>query len=231
MKKFDVKRLDWDSDFFGFEIGEITNEIDISDYLNYHLLILKQSEDKDILIDKFKKKFQETKLIFNKVLSPDNLNVDINSIVDNDIIHLQNIALYSLAFESGKYSRFKLDNNFCQNKFELLYSKWVDNSINKQFADKLFYTKELNDVIGFVTVKLNNKFATIGLIAVAENFQGRGIGKKLLSKVETYCVSNNVFELQIPTQKENRQACAFYTSLGFNIIEEKIIKHYWKISE
>ena len=70
----------------------------------------------------------------------------------------------------------------------------VDNSVNKQFADKIFYTKAFDEVTGFVTVKLSKKFATIGLIAVSKNFQGKGIGKILICEVEEYCINNNVFE-------------------------------------
>ena len=82
-----------------------------------------------------------------------------------------------------------------QEKFELLYSKWIDNSINKEFADKIFYIKESNEFIGFVTVKNSDSFSTIGLIAVSENYQGKGIGRKLLSNVEKYCISENIFLL------------------------------------
>lgn len=71
-----------------------------------------------------------------------------------------------MAFESGMYSRFKLDVNFTQKKFELIYSKLLE-----------------------------------------------------------YYVNNNIYELRIPTQKENILACAFYNKNGYHIIEETIIKH------
>jgi hypothetical protein len=48
----------------------------------------------------------------------------------------------------------------------------------------IFYVKELNEVIGFVTVKNNVNFSTIELIALDENHQGKGIGKKMVLKVE-----------------------------------------------
>ena len=223
-----IKRLDWDSNFFGYEVGEIENESDFSESENYHLIILKQKREEEIEIEGFIKSFQETKVVFNKKLEKDNLNFLDDSIIDFDDEVINKEILYSLAFESGKYSRFKLDSNFPKHKFELLYTKWVDNSINKQFADKIFYVKEIDDIVGFVTLKNNNKFSTIGLIAVSENYQGRGLGKKLLSKVEKYCISQNIFRLRIPTQKENRPACNFYEKMGYTIDEEIIIKHYWK---
>jgi len=222
-----IKRLDWDSNFFGYEVGEIENESDFSESENYHLIVLKQKREEEIEIEGFIKSFQETKVVFNKKLEKNSLKFFENSIIDFDDEVIDKEFLYSLAFESGKFSRFRLDSNFPKHKFELLYTKWVDNSINKQFADKIFYVKEIDDIVGFVTLKNNNKFSTIGLIAVAENYQGRGLGKKLLLRVEEYCISQNIFEVKIPTQKENKAAFHFYNKTGYNINEELIIKHYW----
>lgn len=37
-----IKRLDWDSDFFGFEVGEIFDETIIEGFNKYKLVIAKQ---------------------------------------------------------------------------------------------------------------------------------------------------------------------------------------------
>lgn len=224
------RRLDWDSDFFGFEIAEVNEDENDSIYIDsekYDLIVVKQNQEKVVNIEGFIKTFQETKIIFSKKLDLKITNFIEQSIIDFDEVPTTNDSLYPLAFESGKYSRFRLDLNFNQEKFELLYSKWIDNSINKEFADKIFYIKESNETIGFVTVKNSENFSTIGLIAVSENYQGKGIGRKLLLNVEKYCVSQNIFELRIPTQKENSPACNFYSKMGYVINEEIIIKQYW----
>ena len=44
-------------------------------------------------------------------------------------------------------SRFNLDKKFGRTKFEELYVKWVDNSINKVFADDLLIYKENNQTL------------------------------------------------------------------------------------
>lgn len=46
--------------------------------------------------------------------------------------------------------------------------------------------------------------------------------------MEEYCLNNNIYELRIPTQKENVLVCTFYNKNGYQIIEETIIKHYWR---
>jgi len=227
MKNIEIKRLDWDSNFFGFEVGEIDGVSNFSDVEKFDLIVVKQTHNEPVKIQNFKNTFQETKVIFNKHLTSNYSFAEDSFIIDYDDQPIDKKLLYSLAFESGKYSRFKLDIHL-EDKFKLIYSKWVDNSLNKEFADKVFYFKILNEVVGFVTVKDNKEYSTIGLIAVSENHQGKGIGKKMLLKIEEYCMSNNIFELRIPTQKENLPACRFYNKMGYKVIQETILKHYWK---
>ncbi|WP_395053512.1 GNAT family N-acetyltransferase [Flavobacterium sp.] len=233
MKKYNSTRLDWDSNFFKIEVGELIadNASNDDNYFEdkFDLIIVKQVQDKSIKIKDFENNFQETKVIFSKKLNIENTFILDETILDIDVNEVKNSDLYPLAFESGKFSRFKLDTNFSNIQFENLYKKWIDNSLNKQYADKVFYIIESNIVQGFVTVKLNKMYATIGLIAVLDSSQGRGFGTKLLKKVEAYCISNSILELQIPTQKENNLACNFYNKLNYNIIEETIIKHFWKL--
>ena len=76
---------------------------------------------------------------------------------------------------------------------------------------------------------ISEDFATIGLIAVSPLCQGNGIGKKLINAVEIELVRCQIRELRIPTQFQNKNACEFYVKLGYEIIEKKIIKHYWRV--
>ena len=137
-------------------------------------------------------------------------------------------SLFELAYESGKYSRYKQDVNILEDRFKKLYQFWIKNSFNKTFADKIFYFKENENIVGFVTLKINNDIAKIGLIAVSPNYQGKGIGKKLIAKTENFCFENNVKTLQIPTQMENLEACNFYKKMGYEISEKINIKHFWE---
>ena len=92
--------------------------------------------------------------------------------------------IYELGFESGKFSRFKLDANFTQNEFEILYKKWVDNSFDKSFADAVLAYKEQDKILGFITYKVYNNYATVGLLGVCSKHQGKGIGKKIIDKIK-----------------------------------------------
>jgi len=225
-----IKVCEWDSLFFNKKIGEIEFE-DInqsSSSLNeFDLIYSKQQEEAIFVIDDFEHTYTETKVIFSKNIenSKNPVNSAIASALNTDI----NIDhIYKLAFESGKFSRFKLDDKFSQDEFEKLYKIWIDNSLAKKIADDVLIYKERDTVLGFITYKISDNYATIGLLATDPKMQGKGIGTILLKAAEERLTNAMINELRIPTQLQNKSACSFYTKLGYTIKEKIIIKHYWK---
>jgi dTDP-4-amino-4,6-dideoxy-D-galactose acyltransferase len=226
-----TKVLEWDSSFFKKKIGEI--EFEKSDefligHEKFDLLYLKQVDDVFFEIDNFKQTFSETKVVFAKKISDINNKIDefIRSDFDKESYIEQ---IYQLAYESGKFSRFKLDENFLEREFIELYKKWVDNSFIREFADSILIYVDQQKVLGFVTYNVFDNYATIGLIAIVPEMQGKGIGKKLIYAVENKLNDLMIDELRISTQIQNKNACSFYTKLGYNIKVKTIIKHYWRI--
>lgn len=224
-----LNKLDWDSTFFGFEVAEMcvdSNEV-IFENDKFDLIYIKANSEFKFISTSHIVTLEEHKVEFEKTLYNDNCSFVENNYIE-DLFIKKNVnkeAMYSLAFESGKYSRFKKDNIISKDKFEALYKLWIDNSLNKKFADAFFVYVDDEQILGFVTVKLHQNFGQIGLIAVAPGYQGKGIGSKLIMKAEEFCLQNNKEKLQIPTQKENIEACSFYSKLDYKIIKTTIIKH------
>jgi len=225
-----IKYLEWDSSFFNKKIGlldlsqnqkyfEVENDYDLI-YVVSDLEIVNN-------LTNYEQTHSETKVVFSKILAKE------DKLVYDAIVSVLNSppkeSIYQLAFESGKFSRFNLDVNFTNSEFKQLYKKWVDNSYSREFADDILVYENLNESIGFVTFKIFENYATIGLIAVSPLYQGKGIGRKLLEAVESKLVVLGVDELKIPTQLQNKIACEFYNKMGYKIIEEKKLKHYWKL--
>jgi ribosomal protein S18 acetylase RimI-like enzyme len=75
--------------------------------------------------------------------------------------------------------------------------------------------------LGFVTLKLNDKYGQIGLIAVDKSHRGKSIGKKLIFAGINLVKSKGIKNLQVPTQKSNTGACRFYLNIGFEEIENR----------
>lgn len=221
-----ITELPWDSEFFNLKIGEWNADDDGIPLVDlYDLLYVKSMHDKHHILEGFEHRFSETKVFFSK--KPDesaNLQSNVRPAILNDDLEV----LYNLAYESGKYSRFRLDSGFSNDKFRQLYRAWVDNSLNRKIAADVLVYEASGKIAGMVTYKITGSNAAIGLIAVDPDVQGRGTGKKILSHLEKILADSGIAELRIPTQLENKTACAFYHRQGYSIIETSYIKHYWK---
>lgn len=224
-----IKKLDWDSDFFNLKIGEVNTESQSSDFVddNYDLLYVKSKKDIDLKIPGFENTFIDQTLIYIKDVEISD-EYDFTGIMPFDQTIFSIDKLYELAYVGGSFSRFNLDKRFDNEKFKKLYRTWIDNSLNGKNADELLVYHEDGELIGFVTYKIEKDIATYYLLAVAPKHQGKKIGIKLFKFIENKMFKLNIKKLMIPTQRSNVGACYIYDKLGYKILEENHIKHYWK---
>lgn len=231
LKKNMIKRLDWDSDFFGYEIGQ--TEINSFDQ-KCKSILLKETErfklvyiisDNDIypIIENAKLVDIKIQLIKEVLIEEDckKFNLCEYKLEDNE-------QLKKLAFQSGIYSRFKRDINFTKNEYEKLYAKWIEDSINKLIADNIIvYKNNSKENKGFITIKHKIDFTEIGLIAVDELSRGKGIGVALLNYVNNLTKVAGLKKIVVTTQFENIPAMKLYERAGYKVISKKYIYHLW----
>jgi dTDP-4-amino-4,6-dideoxy-D-galactose acyltransferase len=226
----------WDSTFFGFPVGSLLvddevetaklNELLIKAKEQFRLLYLVTSERDQVNLNGFTKNvsYIDERIIFekevdSKVNKPDNSVIEFTK-------EEEPTSLYKLAFESGKYSRFKMDGHFTKDQFEKLYCMMVDNAMQKNYADKIF-VKKSESIEGFVTVKKVKEHLNIGLIGVAPEFQGTGVGYRLMNRVEIYAAEIEAKKISVLTQKLNEDAIRFYKKNGFLEASHECIFHLW----
>ena len=230
-----LKKLNWDSDFFGLKIGR-------HDY---------SSENIGALLDLMKKEEFDVVYVFSE--NPLNENMDLNSkfeinLVDQKVVYAKKPhdyeqenseviftafgenyeKLYELALEAGQESRFLKDPLFGRKNFEKLYAIWIKYSVNRSIAAEVLITKDDKEVTGLLTLGEKAGRADIGLIAVDSAFRGSGLGRKLIQASEKWAIENEYEEIQVVTQKENKRACTFYESLGFKEDSITYIYHLWR---
>ena len=113
--------------------------------------------------------------------------------------------------------------------FELGYD--VDLDIVKKQIKKLtnsnkhniiigFENEQTRKIIGFVHAELyESLYMDTGLnilgLAVDSNFQGQGIGKKLMSSIEEYALKNNISYIRLNSNVRRTEAHKFYESIGY----------------
>ena len=220
------EHLEWDSNFFELKIGRMQNDesLDLNSALN------QRKKEKYKLIYLFSEAKVETVFpLVDEKVNYEYLISELEKETDLEFYPDQTVSpqLLKLAMDSGIYSRFKLDNKFPSHKFTKLYTLWIENSVNKTFADDIIIIKKDQIIAGMVTVKTEGGTGRIGLIAVDGNFRGQDIGTQLLNKCKTYFKQKNCSSIEVPTQLQNKGACNFYEKNGFKIKSISHIYHCW----
>ena len=228
-----INLLEWDSTFFQIKIGEIFIENDEDDPIelgdfNFDMILAKGEREFMLNITGFKNSYNGSLILFEKNIKTFSNNdvANINTVKEGDHYNIE--ELYEIAYESGKFSRFKMDRNFDQDAFKNLYMKWVENSLNSTFADEFLVFKDRENILGFITFKIQNGSCDIGLLGIKPGEQGKGIGGKLLAAVENKVLPQGVQNIKVKTQQVNVPAINFYEVKGFREKRKNFIKHYWK---
>lgn len=219
--------LEWDSAFFKKNIGVLSkNENCIVENINnFDLLYVIDIEVEHI--PNFTCSYEGTQVVLSKTHFEEPVsNHQISSM--NSSTNFSFDKIYELALLSGTWSRFKKDKKFTTEEFQLLYKKWVQNSLNKKIADDVLIYHEQDEILGFITYKIENSKAVIGLLAVSPTCKRTGIGTTLLNAFEAKALQLNLNSLEVKTQLLNKTAINFYQKAGYSISKKINIKHFWK---
>ena len=227
-----VKKLEWDSNFFGYPVGLFVvnplHEFPYTEFIEesqkFKLVYIFSSLE----LNNFRTlKLVDKKVILTKKISQDN-NFDVPLEFDNKLHSYEQLS--NLAYLSGIYSRFKIDSNFLEDDFFKIYKEWLDKSLDKKLAFGVFIKHIENKVAGFISVgKKDKETAKIGLIAVDKAFQGRNLATKLIQNAEHISILNKYKSIEVATQLENIPAVNLYKKNGFNIESITNIYHYWNL--
>jgi dTDP-4-amino-4,6-dideoxy-D-galactose acyltransferase len=235
----EITFLEWDSRFFRQKIGRVSvttqqNLFSLSSVLEnarkqkYSLLYVfcdtgfSVSQD---LMNLYNGRLVDHKIIYELALGED-------YIVPKFLIRQFGMTddkktLYELAYQSGEYSRYRVDQNFGENNFKRLYRQWIDNFISGELADEVFIHKIDDSITGFISLKKNEDTGVIGLIATDMDYRGKGIGTALLNHIKRYATSSGMTRLEVTTQGGNETACRFYEKNQFNVKSVSNVYHCW----
>ena len=230
-----IEFLKWDSGFFNINIGKIElttslHESIIDQIEAFDLVYIYQPENFELKIPGFRMTFSEKRILYSKKIWFKENEIRSDLFLNNFPCNKTELnQLYNLAFQSGSYSRFKLDPRIPDTKFKTLYKKWIDKSSSDETSDKIILFRRDGMIRGFLSFYITESYAKISLIAVDKNYRGAGIGSSLLNRLEEILVSSKIPELYVETQIANIEARKFYKKLGFKKKRIEFLKHYWKV--
>ncbi|WP_353617954.1 GNAT family N-acetyltransferase [Synechococcus sp. CCY 0621] len=134
-------------------------------------------------------------------------------------------AICHLAYTSGRLSRFRIDPHIPRTKYESLYATWVANTLQRHPFGSVFVYQMDGHPVGLITFEWDRSVCTIGLLAVLDSAQGRGIATKLIRHVESFCMRRRIGKLRVKTQLSNLSARSLYLKCGFVVRERSYLYH------
>lgn len=229
----EIRKLEWDSEFFGLQIGRVDlqtldDAVDLAlmHYdLKYQYDLLYVFSKEGLSFDAIGAELVDEKILYSKPCEPREQYNDI-SFYKQDT---PSEDLYRLAFVSGGYSRFKLDERLPKGSYERLYTRWIESACPKEGSNKqiLTFLDAQNVAKGMITIDYQGELGHIGLVAVDTDCQHQGIGGKIMSTLDGYLYNLGVKTLEVPTQKANTDACRWYEKNGFKVKSVTPIYHWW----
>lgn len=84
-----------------------------------------------------------------------------------------------------------------------------------------YVAKAHDEIVGFISFAEDNDSLIVVATAVKPKYQGSGVGKSLIRKVEAEARKTGKKTLLVSTSNDDLPALAFYQSTGFRIYEIK----------
>lgn len=230
------KPLTWDSDFFRLKIASVSYcppfdaqalqnvfaELKAERYDLVYLFVEGDEQPAGVLPDQYAATLVDRKYIFR--------TTDLSCTeYGSEVVPYEGPpqALFDLAFQAGEHSRYRMDRNFKTGTFERFYRTWIVNSVEHRIADYVFVYRSKDALSGFVTLKIQDGTASIGLIATDGALRGRGIGTELVNACKHMASRHGAQALTVATQKANVAACAFYIRCGMTLHAKSTVYHCW----
>ena len=106
--------------------------------------------------------------------------------------------------------------------------KYKPATIKKAIAHRtknVIVARRKTDLAGFGIMSYGDNKANLDLLAVKCRYRRMGMGKSIVQWLETVATTAGIFNLYVQVRKSNTGAQKFYSSMGFEIIDE-VPKYY-----
>lgn len=135
-------------------------------------------------------------------------------------------ALRTIARTSHRDTRFYFDGHFEQEKCDLLYATWIENSF-RGFAQAVLVAEADGEPAAYLTCHLNDQASQIGLVGVGEGHRGKGLATKLVRAFLSWSREQGARRALVVTQGRNLPAQRLYQRNGFITSSMDLWYHRW----
>jgi len=139
-------------------------------------------------------------------------------------------ALVDIAREIFRIDHFHADPRLTRHRSDEVYARWVSSCV-KGLADAVLVARKKNQVLGFITCKVEGSNGglsrgVIDLVGVRKGFEGRGVGACLVGEALKW-FSSRTKTVQVGTQAANIGAARLYEKMGFRMVSSEATLHLW----
>ena len=135
--------------------------------------------------------------------------------------------LMDVARVSHRATRFHADKRFDPGRSDELYARWIERSIAGELADAVWVVDIDEAPRGYITASRGLTAASIGLIAVAPEYRGRGYGDRLLRTMLQWSAHEGLGRVTVVTQGRSAPSVRFYERAGFTSSTVEFWYHLW----
>jgi dTDP-4-amino-4,6-dideoxy-D-galactose acyltransferase len=236
-----VKKLEWDSDFFDFNVA-YTSSRHLTDNILHHMNQFVKNENIQLveylcnchdsrsvlLAEKNRFHFTDIRLTFEKQLNASS-PYELNSNFRIGLAKKEHIPeLREISGNIYKDSRYYFDGNFSDAKIDEFYRNWVEKAVLGNFDHECYTVFDGNIPAGFCTIRYRSaKVAQIGLFGISSKYQGRGLAISLIQAVNNILYKKGVGRISVVTQGRNYAAQRIYQKAGFLTKSTELWYHKW----
>jgi dTDP-4-amino-4,6-dideoxy-D-galactose acyltransferase len=136
-------------------------------------------------------------------------------------------GLRAIARASHRDSRFYYDAQFARPQCDALYEAWIERSFGG-WADAVLVAEWDGAPAGYISCHLAPPgVGSIGLFAVAQEYQRRGLGRQLVGAALEYFRQNGMHQATVVTQGRNVPSQRVYQRCGFLTQSVQLWYHCW----
>ncbi len=235
--------LEWDSEFFGFNIARIERSLlnpqmweQISAFCQANqvkcLYCFSSPNDKEGLEIVRQEQFlwvdfrMTLDLKLNKSPQlPITSKIAIREAREEDLPELETIAS-----ASHTDSRFFFDPSFPDHLCKEMYTIWIRKSVEGS-VEKVFVPEIDGKASGYITCKIDSdtkeRKGIIDLVGVSKKVRGKGVGSQLVQHALSFFMDQQINHIEVVTQGRNLGAQRLYQKHGFKTSNIELTFHKW----
>lgn len=234
-----IRRLDWDSEFFGFAVAEFNSARDGGKDVG---AAVEAARDKGVALLVYSVPAGTNVSLPDKAHHVDTRHTyvcDFSRIAFGAPKAAPLIAFHEgrdpspefdrLGVMSGQHSRFFADPLFPRPAAEALYIAWMRRALSREFGDHVLVAREKGgEIAAMYSGRIDKEgFGVPDLMAVDPRLRGKSLGEGFFKTSMLHYRDRGILKGRLRSQGRNAFARAIYERLGWTLAAREDVYHVW----